>query len=214
MRAFVGPLVGALLLAVAAMIGSIAAGAFADGAPDPDAHHHHALERATRSTANYTVPEVKLVRDDGKTVSLPEELNDGRPVALNFIFTSCTAICPVMSRVFSQLQSNLGDERTTVHMVSISIDPEQDTPARLTEYAKKFGAGPQWQHYTGTTEASIAAQRAFNAYRGDKMNHNPVTFLRAAPGKPWERIDGFATAYELAGELRDLVVSGSDRTQS
>jgi len=212
MRTFVKPLVAAMVFMAGAMISPIATRAFADAAPDPHAHHHPMLERATRSTANYPVPEVKLVRDDGKTVSLPEELNDGRPVVLNFIFTSCTSICPVMSRVFSQLQRKLGSERDKVHMVSISIDPEQDTPARLTEYAKKFGAGPQWQHYTGTTEASIAAQRAFNAYRGDKMNHNPVTFLRAAPGKPWVRIEGFATGDELAGELRDLVASGSDRS--
>jgi protein SCO1/2 len=207
MRTFVKPL-------AVALISSIATCAFADAAPDPHAQHHHMPERAARTTANYTVPDVKLVRDDGKTVSLPEELNDGRPVVLNFIFTSCGTICPVMSRVFSRLQSKLGSERDKVHMVSISIDPEQDTPARLREYAKKFGAGPQWQHYTGTTEASIAVQRAFNAYRGDKMNHEPVTFLRAAPGKPWVRIDGFATADELAGELRDVVASGSDRSPS
>jgi protein SCO1/2 len=94
-----------------------------------------------------------------------------------------------------------------VHLVSISIDPEQDTPERLSEYARRFHAGPEWRFYTGTTQASVAVQRAFEAYRGDKMDHTPATFLRAAPGRPWVRIDGFASSEELAREFHELVAA-------
>lgn len=180
----------------------------ADEAPPPPCHAHAAappLKRATRSTARYALPPVALVRDDGQAVTLPDALDDGRPVVLDFVFTTCTTICPVSSRVFAQLQERLRGER--VHLVSISIDPEQDTPARLAEYARRYGAGPGWRHYTGTVEASVAVQRAFDAYRGDKMNHTPVTFLRAAPGRPWVRLDGFASAEELARELHELVAA-------
>jgi len=174
----------------------------------PHCHHEHAaMKNAKRSTTDVAVPEISLVRDDGKSVSLPAELDDGRPVAVNFIFTSCTTICPVMSQTFAQLQEKLGADRDRVRLLSISIDPEQDTPARLAEYAKRFHAGPEWRFYTGTVEASLTTQRAFAAYRGDKMNHTPVTFLRAAHGKQWVRIDGFATADELAKELLELVAS-------
>jgi protein SCO1/2 len=148
------------------------------------------------------VPALKLVRDDGKQVSLDEELNDGRPVVLNFIYTTCPGICPLASHVFSQLQHQLGSERDHVHLVSISVDPEEDTPARLRQYAKKYSAGPSWQHYTGTVAASVAAQRAFDVYRGDKMGHTPVTLLRTSPGAPWVRFDGFATADMLLQELQ------------
>jgi protein SCO1/2 len=86
--------------------------------------------------------------------------------------------------------------------MSISIDPEEDTPARLREYARKFHAGPEWQHYTGTPEASLAAQRAFNVWRGDKMSHAPIILVRAAPGKPWLRIQGFVTPSELLQQYR------------
>jgi protein SCO1/2 len=88
--------------------------------------------------------------------------------------------------------------------MSISIDPEQDTPKELREYARKFHAGPAWQHYTGTVEASLAAQRAFNVWRGDKMSHSSVTFMRATPDAPWLRIDGFASADELLSHYRQL----------
>lgn len=153
---------------------------------------------------HYTVPAVQLVRDDGKVVSLPDEMNDGRPVVLNFIFTTCSSICPLTSQVFAQFQQRLGADSDHVHLMSISVDPEEDTPARLREYAHKFHAGPGWQHYTGTMEASLAAQRAFNVWRGDKMSHTPVTFVRIAPGNPWLRIDGFVTADELLQHYRQL----------
>ena len=134
--------------------------------------------------AAYTIPDVKLVDADGAAVPLRSELADqDRPVILNFIFTSCTAICPVMSATFSQVQAALGPEREAVRMVSISIDPEQDTPAALKAYAGKFGARPQWQMLTGSLDDSIAVQRAFDVYRGDKMNHQPATFLRAGAGQ-------------------------------
>ena len=166
---------------------------------------HELEERTVSSTVQYTVPAVQMTRDDGKIVSLPDEINDGRPVVLNFVFTSCGSICPVMSAVLSQFDQKLGADREHVHLVSISIDPEEDTPARLREYAKKFRAGPEWQHYTGTVAASLAAQRAFKVWRGDKMSHGPTTFVRAAPGAPWLRIDGFVTPDELLQQYHRLV---------
>jgi protein SCO1/2 len=129
-------------------------------------------------------------------------LNDGRPVVLNFVYTSCTTICPMSSQVFEQFQDELGGAREAVHLVSISIDPEQDTPARLREYAGRFHALKGWDHYSGTLAASLAVQRAFNAYRGDKMSHIPLTLVRAAPGKPWVRFDGFARADDLLAERK------------
>ncbi len=161
----------------------------------------------TISTREYTIPAVRLVREDGKTVSLPDEMDDGRPVVLNFIFTTCTSICPLMSASFSQLEHRLGPDAAKAHLLSISIDPEHDTPPRLAEYARKFHAGPEWQHYTGTLDASVATQRAFDVYRGAKMSHSLVTLMRAAPGKPWLRIEGWATVDDLVREYRDLLAA-------
>jgi protein SCO1 len=161
----------------------------------------------SRATVAYATPDVTLVRADGKRVSLPRELDDGRPVLLNFIFTTCSSICPLTSRTVEEFQRKLGSEAARIHLISISIDPEQDTPARLTEYARKFHAGPDWQYYTGTLAASIAAQRAFDVYRGEKMSHTPVTLIRAAPGQPWLRIEGFVTPDELVDDYRHLLAS-------
>lgn len=109
------------------------------------------------------------MRDDGKDVSLPDEMNVGRPIVLNFIFTTCSSFCPLMSSAFAQFERRLGSDADKVHLMSISLDPEHDTPTRLLEYARKFHAGREWQHYTGTLAASITGQRAFDVYRGGKM---------------------------------------------
>lgn len=195
--------VGVLSVFAAVVTASFALRVAAEEAVDPHAEHHLSAPPATvRSIVNYQVPPIKLVRDDGRSVSLADELNDGRPVVLNFIYTTCSGICPLASHIFSQLQHRLGADRKHVHLVSISIDPEEDTPARLRDYASRHSAGPGWQHYTGTMAASIAAQRAFDVYRGDKMGHTPVTLIRTAPGLAWVRFDGFATPDMLLQELR------------
>lgn len=179
------------------------------GAEDEHQHeHHHQHEGAPlqRSVASYPLPQVKLARSDGARVSFPADIDGGQPVILNFVYTSCTTICPVMTQVFAGLQEKLGGER--VLMVSVSIDPEYDSVPRLAAYAKQFGAGPRWRFYTGTANASVAVQKAFASYRGDKMNHTPVTFMRAAPGRPWVRLDGLATPDQLLEEFRRLAKQG------
>ncbi len=172
-------------------------------------HHHHAMADTgyTRLVAPYRTPDVKLVDANGKEVSLHDALDGAGPVMLNFIFTTCTTICPVMSATFSQVQARLGPNPGKVRMVSISIDPEHDTPSRLNEYAKRFEAGPQWSMLTGSIENSIAVQRAFDIYRGDKMNHEPVTFMRKGPDQPWVRINGFIAADDLLREYDKLAAN-------
>jgi protein SCO1/2 len=200
-----GHFIGALILAFIAIACASVNAESTDGVSDAHANHHAAPPPATnRSTASYSIPDVKLVRQDGAVVNLGEELNDGRPVVLSFIYTSCTTVCPLVSHTLSQLQSKLGDNRDRVHLLSITIDPEQDDPSRLRAYAKTFNAGPEWQHYTGTLAASQAVQRAFDVYRGDKMDHVAATLIRPAPGAPWTRLEGFPTADQMLAELSDL----------
>lgn len=203
----------ALTLAVSLSLGLSAATVVAADAPAmghdmsgdagmamPPAGKGPVMER----TVTLNVPGVKLVREDGKSVLLPQELDDGRPVLVNFIYTTCFGICPISSQTFAQFQKGLGSEAAKVHLVSVSIDPEEDTPPVLRQYARKYHAGPGWNHYTGTIEASIATQKAFGVYKGDKMNHDPVTLMRVAANQPWLRIDGFATAEDLLRIYRRL----------
>jgi protein SCO1/2 len=150
---------------------------------------------------------VTLLDQDGKRVPLAEALAPGGPVALNFIFTTCTSICPVMSATFASLRRQLGADGEDLRMVSISIDPEHDRPAQLAAYARRFEADGRWRFYTGTAADVRTVLAAFDVLPSDKTAHQPVTMFRAAGARDWIRIDGLASAAALAGELRQLRAS-------
>ena len=166
-----------------------------------------------RSEATYVLPDINLVRHDGQKVSLLKEFADERILLVNFIYTSCSAICPMMSYVFAKTQKKLGADAAKVHFASISIDPENDNPKTLTDYAQKFNGAPGWDFYTGALEASIALQKAFNTFRGDKMNHALVLFIRAKPGNAWVRYEGFVSTDHLIREIREHLASNAPTSQ-
>lgn len=177
------------------------------GEADPHAHHRQMMKSKTysRSLHHYQLPDLALVDMQGQKTSLLSEVNRDQPVMLNFIFTTCTTICPVLSATFSQAEQQLGDESDQVRMISITIDPEYDTPAHLRDYAERYHAGPQWQFLTGKLEDIVAVQKAFDAYRGTKMSHEPLTFLRVSADAPWVRLNGLASAADVVREYRQLL---------
>jgi protein SCO1 len=158
-----------------------------------------------RSAVQVTLPDVRMLRQDGRTLGLREAIDDGRPVLLNFTFTSCSTVCPVSAQVFSQVREQLGADRERVHIVSVSIDAAFDTVPRLREYAERLRSGNTWSFLTGQEADSVAVQKAFQAWRGDKMNHLPVTYLRPAPGRPWVRLEGLIGPDQLAAEVRAML---------
>jgi protein SCO1 len=140
---------------------------------------------------------ISLVDQDGRTTTLVEAVGSDKPVLVNFIFTTCTTICPVMSAGMSQFLTNLGAEQDRVRVVTISIDPENDSAEALRAYAARYHAPSNWHFLTGTPAAVEAAQRAFGSYRGGKNNHEAGTFVRSAAGAPWIALDGFSSAETL-----------------
>ena len=174
-----------------------------------DHHEHHKAAAEAKGyvsmLTSYSIPELKMTDSDGNEGLLSETVSSEKPVMLNFIFTTCTAICPPMSATFAQVAQQMDAEGEIMQLISVSVDPEYDTPGKLKEYAKQFEAGSQWKLFTGSTGNSILVQRAFDAYRGDKMNHVPLTFIRGSNSSQWARIEGLASAGELIQEYRSLV---------
>jgi protein SCO1 len=91
------------------------------------------------------VPEFRLTDQAGKTVT-KADLKGSLWIA-DFIYTGCSAACPMMTQHLSELGRDLGPE---VRLVSFTVDPETDTPERLKEYSEGFGARPEvWSFLTG-----------------------------------------------------------------
>lgn len=157
-----------------------------------------------RTVVRYDPPDVTLVNQDGARVRLAQALSADKPVLLNFFFTTCTTICPVLAAGSSNLLKTLGEEARDVRVVSIAIDPDHDTPEVLQDYRKRFGAGPQWELLTGSLDDIERVRRAFDAYSADKMAHRPLNFLRPAGSDSWVRIDGLIGSADLVAEYRGL----------
>jgi len=178
-------------------------------APDPHAAHRAMINktRYTASTAEYDVPDVQLIDADGSTVAIRSLLDTDEPIALDFIFTTCTTICPVMTATFAQMQRELGDDAGRVRLISISIDPEYDRPDVLKAYAEQFRAGGNWTFLTGDSADIENVLRSFDAYAGSKMNHKPIYLLKRPGESSWTRIDGLASGQGLAHEVETRLLN-------
>jgi len=173
---------------------------------DPHAAHRQMVSHKNlrRTKDSYQYQNLYVTDMSGSENSFDAFIDDSRPVIINFIFTTCTTICPIQAATFAQVQRKLGGDAGTVAMISISIDPEYDTPARLREYAERFRAGPQWQFLTGSLQTMIDVQKSFDAYNGAKMNHRPLTLIKAPGVKEWIRLDGMASAADIVSELEAI----------
>lgn len=179
----------AAIAATAAVVGS---------AP---AVHAAQPEKFTRDVVKVDVPDVTVIDQEGDEIELREVLLGDQPVFVEFIFATCTTICPVLSAGFSSMQRKLGDDRERVHLISFTIDPEHDGPEELRKYLERYGARSGWSFYTGSREDINKVMRGFDAYVADKMSHQPLTFIRSPVDGTWVRLYGFAGSRDLLEEL-------------
>jgi len=161
-------------------------------------------KRYKRSVENYRVPDVELVNQDRQKVRLQELFSVDKPVMLDFIYGTCTTICPVLSAGFSNLQKKLGPDADKLQMVSITIDPEHDSPEVMQEYLQRYRRKPGWDFLTGTREDIDKVMHAFDAFVPNKMNHYPLTLMRAPGDDQWVRIFGLIGTADLMAEYRKL----------
>jgi protein SCO1/2 len=107
-----------------------------------------------------------------KIAPAPEFSFRGRVVAVTFIYTLCTTTCPVLTPMMSFVQDQLGPNfGTKIVFVSITVDPERDTPEVLKEYAQAFGANlAGWAFLTGTRDAIRDVTRRYGVFASKTAN--------------------------------------------
>ena len=155
-----------------------------------------------RTLETYDLPDVTLVNQDGAKVRLTALLNCGKPVLVDFIFTTCTTICPLLSMGFSNFSDKLGAEAERVQLVSISVDPEHDTPPRMKAYLRRYKARRGWDFLTGSRGDIDRVLKAFKAYSANKMNHLPLILIKSPSDSRWVRIYGLIGTRELLREYQ------------
>ena len=119
-------------------------------AETPSAEKPAAQTPAYASGRKMMIPDVEVLDQDGNALHFYRDLIKDKTVAINFIFTNCTTICPPLAATFARVQKEMGDKvGKDVHFISISVDPLTDTPERLKAWGAKFKAGAGWTFVTG-----------------------------------------------------------------
>ncbi|MFT5166368.1 MAG: protein SCO1/2 [Saprospiraceae bacterium] len=151
------------------------------------------------------IPELSLLNQDGETVQL-SELIKGKVVAMNFIFTTCTTVCPPMGANFTQLKKLMGDHvDKDLVMISVSIDPAIDTPQRLKKWSEKFNPGSGWTLLTGKKNEVDKLLKTLKVYTPLKEDHAPVLIMGSQGEDNWIRTDGLADPTILAKALNNYL---------
>lgn len=168
----------------------------------PGGAAHAAKERYKRSVERYTMPDVTLINQDGKKVKLRRLVETDQPVVVDFIYGTCTTICPVLSAGYINLQRKIGAGGKPPRLISITIDPEYDSPKVMKAYLQKFHAKPGWDFLTGSRADIDTVMKAFNAYIPDKMSHYPINLIRNPKDGSWVRLFGIMSSKEFMEEYQ------------
>lgn len=145
-----------------------------------------------------TVPDVVLRDQNGDRVKVWSELIRGKVVVMNFVFTSCTTICSPMGAHFGELQKHVGSD---VRLISVTIDPGTDTPAKLKQWSRQFKAGPSWTLLTGEHEDVERLLKALGVYTPNRFNHGPVLLVGDATSGKWLRANGLAAPADVVAMI-------------
>ena len=182
-----------------------AAGAAQAGAAQAGAAHE------SHAASKMSIPDVGLLDQDGRAVRFYTDLVKGKVVAVNFIFTTCTTICPPLGATFARVQKELGERAgRDVHLISISVDPATDTPERLKSWGAKFKAGPGWTLLTGAKPQVDELLRALGAASGSPSDHSPTVLVGNDAAGQWTRAYGLARPAVLIGLIDDAAAGRLD----
>jgi len=151
------------------------------------------------------LPNTAVVTQDNKSLSFYDDVLKGKIVVLSFIYTSCRDICPVVTARLSQLEEKLGDVAgRDIFFVSVSIDPVNDTPEKLKEYANAFSAGPSWLFLTGTpADMEVIRYKLGERRERIEQHRNEILLYNDATGD-WERASVFGDLNTLAVAVRAM----------
>jgi protein SCO1/2 len=212
------------MLASAALSAILAGGTPTPGVLAHDAHRHGAApgdgggaavqapkekvpRRLDEGEQRRFFTDTKLLDQDGREVRFYTDVLRGKIVLVSFIYTNCTDICPILMHSLSDVQNSLGDRfGKDVFFVSISVDPEDDTPEELKKYAGRYEAKPGWTFLTGPKKDVDAVIRRFGEFQEDFEDHSMTFVLGDVKNARWSKARGDQPPEILLPRIRALLM--------
>ena len=146
-----------------------------------------------------------LVTQHGEEVMFVSDVIGDNIVVMDFVYTTCTTICPVLSALFTQVQGKLGDAvGDEVVLVSVTVDPVRDTPQRLKAYAQKHRSGDGWVWLTGPKTTVDDVLTGLGAYTSNFEDHPSMVLIGDGRTGEWKRLFGFPSPDRIMELVDDL----------
>jgi len=159
------------------------------------------------SFASSQIPDARVLDQNGKSLNFYSDLIKDKTVAINFIFTTCTNICPPLTATFRRVQQELEKTGQKVNLISVSVDPTIDTPERLHDFAAKFNAAPGWTFVTGQKNEIDGLLKALGVAVAYKNDHTPLILIGNDVTGVWTRAYGLSSPASLTKTITDVARS-------
>ncbi len=190
----------AVALAAAAMAFSTLAAAH-----DGNKHKSAASDQQSVQAVDVTLLDLELRDRKNRPVRLKSDLIGDNIVVVDFIYTSCLTVCPVLSEVMAQVKDGLGNDfGGEVQMVSMTVDPANDIPKRLQDYASRFGDAPGWRWLTGYKPDVEKVLDGLGAYAPDFRDHPTMMLVGDRRTGKWYRFNGFPDPDQVLDQVAEL----------
>lgn len=166
---------------------------------------HTPAAQTKKPETKMVIPDIPVLDQDGNKLHFYTDLIKGKTVAINFIFTNCTTICPPLAATFARLQKEMGGKvGKDVHLISISVDPVTDTPERLKAWGAKFKAGPGWTFVTGEKQEMDKLLNALGAAVSRREDHTPAMIIGDDSKGVWTRTYGLAKISQIMTVIQNV----------
>ena len=197
----------ALLLAAVVSLGTPAGAAIAQKKDSaPVGSQATQTNTSEQNSAQKYFGEIELVNQNGEKMRLYSDLLKGKVVVINTFFATCQGSCLPLNRNLEKVQAAMGDHiGKDVYIISISVDPTVDTPARLKEYATKLNAKPGWYFLTGEKEKVDFALYKLGQYVENKLDHLNVFIIGNERTGLWKKAFGLAQSEELVKVVESVL---------
>lgn len=177
---------------------------------DPHAHHKQMMQKETEresdaGSADLSIPDVSLLTQHGNTVNLRSDVVGDKIVVIDFVYTTCTTVCPVLSAILGQVQGQLADRLgKDVILVSLTVDPLRDTPERLKAYSEKHRAGGGWYWLTGNKQTVDDVLQQLGVYTPNFEDHPSMVLVGDGSSGEWSRFIGFPGAEQIMHKINEF----------
>jgi len=157
-----------------------------------------------QAAVHLRIPDVELLNQEGRTVRFASDVIKDRVAVIDTVFTTCTTICPVMGVNYARLAKTLKDRLgREVVMVSVSVDPLNDTPGQLKDWSAKFYSGPGWVLLTGPKAQVDTLLKSLGLFTPERQDHQSTVLIGSAAAG-WTRASALSSANQWVKIIDNL----------